>query len=133
MHIQRHQQRLGMEGGHPGISSHPSPPISPASPPAASSAGKAWARDMDLGFADPMGRLECCCAQHHIQPSTLPTQKPLLACNRVRSCHLTSLCTSVGHMPHFGTFNLVQGHMLRALLQLALPPPCIKTNRYTTW
>lgn len=32
------------------------------------------------------------------------------------------LCTPVRHMPHFGSFNLMQGCMLCALLQLALPP-----------
>lgn len=32
------------------------------------------------------------------------------------------LCTPVRHVPHFGSFNLMQGRMLCALLQLALPP-----------
>ena len=133
MRIPHHHQPLSMEGGHPRTSPHPSSPIYPASPPAASSAGIPWARDVDLDFADRMGRLEHCCAQHHIQLSPLPTQTLLSVCYRVRSCHLISLCTPVGHMPHFGTFNLIQGHMRHALLQLTFPPLCINMNRYTNW
>lgn len=133
MHTPHHHQPLSMEGGHPGTSPHPSAPIYPASPPAASCAGMPWARDVDVGLADSTRRLEHCCAQYHIQLSTLPTQTPLPVYYKVRSCHPISLCTPVGHTSHFGTFNLIQGHMLHALLQLALPALCIKMNRYTHW
>lgn len=101
--------------------------IHPASPPAASTAGLPLASDVDLGLADPTASLTHHCAQHRIQLSMLPTQQTLLpACSRVRSCHPVSLCTAVGHTPGFGHLNLIQGHMLRALLQVALPPLCIE-------
>lgn len=101
--------------------------IHPASPPAASTAGLPLASDVDLGLADPMASLMHHCAQHSIQLSTLPTQQTLLpACYRVRSCHPISLRTPVGHTHGFGHLNLIQGHMLRALLQVALPPLCIE-------
>lgn len=75
-HLPYHQP-LTVQGGHPGTSLHPLLPIYAALTPAARSFGMPWDRDVDLGLADPAGRLEHHCTHHHIQLSILPTLMPL--------------------------------------------------------